>query len=223
MKTSRMKLPDSANVLILLPEALWHWAKQIVTHPFAEAVLDASMKDWVHFNPIMGSEWCPSKGPWYYSESWHETLFDLFYRGGGDIILGDWVQNNPPPSTDENTTEYANWEQLLCDEQGRLTDFCNPQPSEPNWYRCYGACHYLRGWNAVIGELLFPQLKWYIVAGEEHSTSIGIKGTGKRKQGYVFDILWGHETTVEGLYAALGSYEIIESDMQELASLKHHC
>lgn len=41
-------------------------------------------------------------------------------------------------------------------------------------YQCFGACHWLAGFNYQLGNLLYPRHIWSLVTSDDHSTAIGM-------------------------------------------------
>jgi hypothetical protein len=60
-----------------------------------------------------------------------------------------------------------------------------PSKNSPEWYRCAAACHWLRGFGCALAELAYPNHKWHIIEGKNHSTVIG----RSRRAVRVFDLL----------------------------------
>jgi hypothetical protein len=59
----------------------------------------------------------------------------------------------------------------------------------------------LVGWNCAIGQLLMPQLEWFCVLGDEHSTAIGM--SADEKEVVCFDILCGHTCTYHAIFRSI--------------------
>jgi hypothetical protein len=53
-----------------------------------------------------------------------------------------------------------------------------PKRDSPDWYKCVGACHWLRGFACALGREAYPRWEWWIVDGDNHSTAVGLsRGT----------------------------------------------
>lgn len=121
----------------------------------------------------------PQRGPWSYaSDFWVEEVDNKMEAA---IERGDFKWEPPDEDADDSTSErigreYEDYSQKFY-----------PQPDTPEWYQLFGACHWLVGWQLVLGKRIFPQFNWKPFRSDFHSFAAGIDQQGNLR--IIFDIL----------------------------------
>jgi hypothetical protein len=129
-----------------------------------------------------------------------------FEKSGQDEEWRKWCKAQGCPDYEDEPEAHDEWydtNQKAWDKYSELEAPFYPQPNTPNWYRCWGVCHWIAVWNCAIGELLFPGMKWHVVKGLEHSTAIGLDRSGR----VYMDILWGGDHTSTEIWDAVHNGE----------------
>ena len=144
--------------------------------------------------PAEDAEWKPGEGPWVYSRTdyWATRSLDLANESP------EWTaysEANPWDECADPVEQRESW--IIFD---RIAAQFDPQPGTPNWYRCYGACHWLAGWNCAIGQFLMQERDWHVLSATRHSNAIGLGPDDIA----IMDILWGHDHTPAQIWRAVG-------------------
>jgi len=142
--------------------------------------------------------WDPSKGPWSYGGG------DVWFQRSLDLAVEDdeWQDLSDQLGDDLDDQEYEE----CFDRMSKIEEQFYPQPDTPDWYRCWGACHWLAPWNCTIGKLVYPELTWWVVDADEHSNAVGIGDQGL----VVMDILFTDPWVDLDPWAAVRSGDCIE-------------
>ena len=202
------------------------WAKvlKVLDHPLALRALNAGMTSWC--DNMAGGDanprriWIPEKGAWYYSrgDSWCTEAQYKFEAAGQDEEHNKWCNAQGCPDRDVDSEGCEAWmnSQPAWDQYNAMMKPFYPQFQTVDWYRCYGACHWLAVWNCAIGELLFPKNDWEVMKGEEHSTAFSVR------LGLYIDILWGHDHTDHQIWSSVTDNGVSQctSLMEELEWLE---
>ena len=173
-------------------DAEWLRVLRVLDHPLALRALNAGM---VSYCDDGGRRvWEPDMGPWSFSrtDGWCMDAQAKFEESGQNEEWHKWCKTQGCPDYEDDPEacdEWYNTNQKAWDKYNELEAPFYPQPRTPDWYRCWGACHWIAGWNCAIGELLFPDMDWGVVKADEHSTAIGSDSSG----GMFMDILWGFQ------------------------------
>jgi len=169
-------------------EANWDDVLRVVDDPIALHALDTAMTEWCEFRGGRRA-WLPENGPWWYSQTdaWCMQADSKFEVSPEFDKYQAWIRENGY-NRDDLTREE---EQICCDMYGEFESHFYPQPETPDWYRCWGSCHYMIDWNLAIGWLLFPERDWYALEGDTHQTAVGI--SDDNEPFLLMDILWGKD------------------------------
>ena len=135
--------------------------------------------------------WEPEHGPWSYTASdyWCNEAQLRFEDSDDYDELQRWVEREGLGELLDADDEAA--EGKYVEKYGELEGKYYPQPNTPDWYRCYGACHWLCLFECAVGRLVLPELAWRVFSGSAHSTAIGLDSV----RGVIFDFLWGRDHT----------------------------
>lgn len=171
-------------------EGNWSKVLEVLDNPLAIRALNAGMTGWCD---VVKRIWTPDRGPWAYSkwDCWDTDAQNNFESSGQSKEHDKWCKMHGCPDRDIDPKGWDDWlnSQAAWDHYDVMIKPFYPQPRTVDWYRCYGACHWLAVWNCAIGALLFPENDWEVVKGENHSTAFSMR------LGLYMDILWGHDHT----------------------------
>ena len=193
-------------------EGQWSKVLEVLDHPLAIRALNAGMTGW---GDLRGRNWSPELGPWSYArydQYWHTNAQNNFEASGQSNEHRKWCKTQGCPDGKVDPKGCDAWlnSQAAWDQYDVMIKPFYPQPHTIEWYRCYGACHWLAVWNGAIGELIFPSYQWTILKGEEHSTALGTSSNDL----ICMDILWGHDHTFSEIEKGLGD-DVAEFDVLE--------
>ncbi len=180
-RSSRSSRRPRPHILLFDIDGRWSEIKPFLDEPLVQRALSAGMKSYLADR--RGSpEWKPGEGPWAYSSTdyWATRSLDLANKSP------EWtayLEANPIDDCDDPEEQPETWSFF-----DKIAQQFDPQPRTPNWYRCYGACHWLAGWNCAIGQFLMPKRDWYALSATKHSNAIGLGSDDI----VIMDILWGH-------------------------------
>ena len=161
--------------------------------PQVQRALNAGMNSYLA-DAHGSSRWKPGEGPWTYSRTdcWASRSLDLANESS------EWTaycEANPWDECDDPEEHPESWSVF----DGIAEQFY-PRPRTPDWYRCYGACHWLAGWNCALGQFLMPERLWYVLSATRHSNAIGLGPDDIA----IMDILWGQDHTPAQIWKAVG-------------------
>lgn len=193
-RTSRSGRTPWNEILLFDFDGRWSEVIPLLNEPLVLRALNAGMNAYLA-DSYGRSDWQPGEGPWVYTRSdyWVQRSQDL---ANDSPEWAAYAEANPWNEDDDDPDEQPEWFQVL----DRIAGQFDPQPRTPNWYRCYGACHWLAGWNCAIGQLLMPERDWYVLSATKHSNAIGLGP----EDIVIMDILWGHDHTPAQVWKAVG-------------------
>jgi len=161
----------------------------------AYCINDAGLRMQHVGRPVEQKIWDPSEGPWSYSGG------DVWFQRSLDLAMEDDEWHKAASQLND-----AQIDEEVLERMQKIESVYLPQPDTPDWYRCWGACHWLAPWNCTIGKLLYPELTWWVVDADEHSSAVGIGDQGL----VVMDILFTDPWEDLDPWAAVRSGECIE-------------
>ncbi len=173
----------------------WGVVEPLLDEPLAQRALNTGMNSYLSANRRR-FKWDPEHGPWRYTSSdyWANRSLRLTEESPE---WAAYMEAHGPWDEDGDLTaeEEKEWWRAFDKISARF----DPRPRTADWYRCYGACHWLAGWNCAIGQLIMPERHWYVVQAENHSNAIGL-GPG---DAIFADILWGHDQPLDKVWKAV--------------------
>jgi hypothetical protein len=128
-------------------DAQWSNVLPVLGDPLVLRALNAGMTSWCDDG---GMVWEPETGPWAFSctDAWCMDAEAKFEASDQYTEWLEWCDANGYGKEVEDDEEF--W-----DKYSELEAPFYPQPRTPDWYKCWGACHWLAAWNCAIGQLLF--------------------------------------------------------------------
>ncbi len=182
------------NIFLFDIDGRWNEIMPFLDEPLVQRALNAGMTSYLA-DAGGRREWKPGEGPWVYSRTdyWATRSQDLANESPewtAFVKAHPWVECDDPEEQPDSSWSVFD----------RISEQFYPQPSTPNWFRCYGACHWLAGWNCAIGQLLMPERDWYVLSATRHSNAIGLGPDDIA----IMDILWGHDHTPAQIWRAVG-------------------
>ena len=194
-------------------DAQWLKVLYVLDNPLALRALNAGMTSWCDEG---GKVWEPDRGPWAFSrgDGWYMDAQAKFEESDQYTEWQKWCKAQGCPDYEHDPAASDEWydTQKAWDKYGELEAAFYPQPRTPDWYRCWGACHWIAVWNCVIGELLFPDMEWCVIKAKEHSTAIGVNRSGE----VCMDILWGKDHTSAEIWDAIhdGEWDTLMDEIE---------
>ncbi len=199
----------------------WSEVQKHLNDSVVQMALDVGMSVYAENLPYSPGEWASVKAPWMYSEDWDIRAIDRFEDSS---VHKDWLAwSDAQEPTGLNEFEIEKWydsdvANYIWDRYDKLVSTFYPQPNTPDWYRCYGANHFLAAFNCALGMRIAPHLDWKVVSGLEHTTAMGYED---RKSILCFDILLGHEHTAGEILKAVRPIMWRIPLGEEMMNMKH--
>ncbi len=200
-----------------------HWSEvqKHLNDPIVQMALDVGMSVYAETLPLSPGPWLSVKAPWMYSDEWDFRALDRFEDSDSHKEWLTWSEKQEPTGLSEIQLEQwydSDAAEAIWKRYNELVEGFYPQPETPDWYRCYGANHFLAAFNCALGMRLAPHLDWKVVSGQEHTTAIGYED---RHSILCFDILLGHEYTTGEILKMTRPMRWRISLGEEMMNMKH--
>jgi hypothetical protein len=158
----------------------WREVRKHLNDPVVQTALDLGMLVYTEGMSDLPGPWQAVQAPWMFTfgDHWDYKANELFEASDEFQAWMRWSESQEPSG---DLTEVEAW--YNSDAAKHVLDYYNelcaayyPQPATPDWYRCYGAEHFLGSFNAALGMQLAPHLDWRVVSGRRYTTAIGYEG-----------------------------------------------
>ncbi len=175
----------------------WDSVRLHLNDPIVQTALDVGMAVYTEDLPAIPGPWRCVRAPWMFSDEdqWDYLAHQRFEGTPDWHEWMRWSEKQEPQGTEAEVEAWYDSDaaQHVWDKYNELCADHYPQPDSPDWYRCYGAEHFLGAFNCALGMRVAPHLTWKVVSGRKHTTAIGYD---EGKSLLCFDLLW-HKTAAE--------------------------
>ena len=199
----------------------WEQVRQHLNDPIVQAALNLGME--VYTDDFLNSPgpWNAVKAPWMFSleDDWDYIAHKRFEGTPSWQSWLQWIDEQAPKVN--SGCELEDWYNSdaaihIWNKYNELCAEFYPQPDSPDWYRCYGAEHFLGGFQCALAMRVAPHLRWKVVSGRNYTTAIGYEDGHSI---LCFDLLW--QDTAAELLKTLKPILWRNSLGEELTNLQH--
>jgi hypothetical protein len=178
----------------------WPQVQEVIDLPDVREVLEMRLADFDEQYPG-GKEYRDKSQPWTYCTQgyWGEYASREADLGGH---LDNLWQDLGYPSQEALDEALESDDEAVEDRWfariQEIEDQFLPRPGTPEYYMAHGACHWLSDWQALIGQILVPDMDWRPIRGRYHSTAGGfLPGSKSRTPLMIFDLLRENQDPAE--------------------------